>query len=336
MKEILLVGGAGYIGTVLTEYLLNKNFKVKCLDSLIYSQKDSIKKFLKNPNYTFILEDMRNNKSIEDYINKNTIKNIVILAGLVGDPITKKYPLESENINYLAIKNFLDKCNGKKIDKIIFISTCSNYGIVESNTLADENTILKPASNYAKHKVEIEKYILSLKNKIDYSPTILRFATAFGLSPRMRFDLTINQFTKEILEGKNLKIYDPDTWRPYCHVIDFARLITSVILTKKDKTNFEIFNAGSDENNFTKRQILDQIINIIPFKNFTFVKGDPDPRDYRVNFSKIKKILNFEARYSVQDGINEICSAIKSKKLEFQNSNLGELGNFKISENISK
>ena len=144
MKEILLVGGAGYIGTVLTEYLLNKNFKVKCLDSLIYSQKDSIKKFLKNPNYTFILEDMRNNKSIEDYINKNTIKNIVILAGLVGDPITKKYPLESENINYLAIKNFIDKCNGKKIEKIIFISTCSNYGLIKDNDLADENHELKP------------------------------------------------------------------------------------------------------------------------------------------------------------------------------------------------
>ena len=273
---------------------------------------------------------MRNIKSIEGCLNKNSIKDIVILAGLVGDPITKKYPLESENINYLAIKNFIDKCNGKKIEKIIFISTCSNYGIVKSNVLADENTKLKPVSSYAKHKVEIEKYILSLKNQIDYSPTILRFATAFGLSPRMRFDLTINQFTREILEGKNLKIYDPDTWRPYCHVVDFARLIAKVILCEKDKTNFEIFNVGSDENNFTKRQILDQIVKTIPSKNFTFVKGDLDPRDYRVNFSKIKRVLNFEVRYSVQDGINEICSAIKSKQLESQNSNLDELGNFKI------
>ena len=165
MKEILLVGGAGYIGTVLTEYLLNKNFKVKCLDSLIYSQKDSIKKFLKNPNYTFILEDMRNNKSIEDYINKNTIKNIVILAGLVGDPITKKYPELSSKINDIGVKNAIDVSFQNNIKKLIFVSTCSNYGLIKNNDLADENYPLAPISLYAKSKVKAEKYIMNHKNR---------------------------------------------------------------------------------------------------------------------------------------------------------------------------
>ncbi len=324
-KKILLVGGAGYIGTVLTEYFLAKNYKIKCLDALIYPKQEVLNKFLKNRNYEFIHGDIRDLISIKKSLNE--IDNVVILAGLVGDPITKKYPKEAKDINYFGIKNFIDNCSDKKIDKLVFVSTCSNYGIINDNEKADENFNLKPLSSYAKHKVEIEKYILSLKGKVGYSPTILRFATAFGLSPRMRFDLTVNHFTKELTEKKILNIYDADTWRPYCHVNDFARLIEVVLNNKKNKTAFEIFNAGSDKNNYTKKNILDEIVKILPDSKITYNNEGVDKRNYRVDFSKVKKILNFEVQHTVPDGIKEIHKAINSNLF---NKNISHFGNFKI------
>ena len=161
--------------------------------------------------------------------NLKDIEVIVILAGLVGDPIVKKYPLIAKKINndymYNLIKLISDKFDGKTV----FISTCSNYGLIEDKNKADENTTLNPLSNYAKAKVDIENFILSLNKNKNFNATILRFATAFGLSQRMRFDLTINEFTKQIYENKHLSIFDELTWRPYCHVKDFARLILKII-----------------------------------------------------------------------------------------------------------
>ena len=179
-------------------------------------------------------------------------------------------------------------------------------------------------------ETSVEVYYKDLKNQIDYSPTILRFATAFGLSPRMRFDLTVNHFTKEIVNKKLLNIFDQNTWRPYCHVNDFARLIEITINASKEKTHFQIFNAGSDENNFTKKSIIDEIIKIIPSKNFHYEKNDRDKRNYKVNFNKVKKILNFKAKYNLQYGIKEISNAIKSDFFPDQKKNIEELGNFKI------
>ena len=153
-KRILLIGGAGYIGSILSENFLLKNYKIRCFDSLIYSQKYCIQNLIKEKNFEFILGDIRNYNKIENLLKD--ITDVVILAGLVGDPITKKYPKESKEINYLALKNFISRCNGKKIEKVIFISTCSNYGLIDDNIIADEDYILKPLSDYAKHKVDIE------------------------------------------------------------------------------------------------------------------------------------------------------------------------------------
>ena len=152
-----------------------------------------------------------------------------ILAGLVGDPITKKFPYEAHDINDIALRGCIDQLNGRGLNKVIFVSTCSNYGLIQDDVLADEDFELTPLSLYAKSKVGAEKHLLSLKGQTDYHPTILRFATAFGLAPRMRFDLTVNEFTREVAEGNELVVYDAHTWRPYCHVRDFARLIGRVL-----------------------------------------------------------------------------------------------------------
>tara|TARA_B100000029_G_scaffold512278_1_gene608476 strand:- start:1190 stop:2071 length:882 start_codon:yes stop_codon:yes gene_type:complete len=287
-----------------------------------------VENFLNNKNYEFIFKDIRNFKNIDNLFNNVT--DIIILAGLVGDPITKKYPKISKEINYLALKDFIDNCNGRGINKVVFISTCSNYGLIKNETLANEDYVLNPMSDYARHKIDIEKYIMSLKGKVDYSPTILRFATAFGISPRMRFDLTINEFTRELYLKNNLDIYDANTWRPYCHVNDFVKLIDKVLQSPKDKTNFQIFNAGGDENNSTKLKIIQLLKKYFPKSNVYFKDKGSDPRNYRVDFSKVKKVLNFKPEHSIEDGIKEIVNALDKGKFKKLNEYNDNLGNYKI------
>ena len=311
-KKILLIGGAGYIGCVLTRYFLDKDYLITSLDNLIYKNDQTFEQFKSHKNFKFILGDLRNQSLMSDLLDKCDF--CIILAGLVGDPITKKYPKISEAVNNVGIKKLINNCNGKKIEKIIFVSTCSNYGLSKSNLLLNEEAELKPISLYAKQKVEVEKYILSQKNNTDYNATILRFATAFGLSPRMRFDLTINQFTKSIFENQNLEVFDSNTWRPYCHVEDFARGVEQVLIADKKKTNFQVFNVGGASNNFTKKQIVEQIFKFISSSRVTFTNKVKDPRNYKVNFTKIYKVLNFNIKYSVKDGIEEMISFFKKNK----------------------
>ncbi len=327
--KILLVGGAGYIGTVITKFFLKKNFKVTCLDNLIYKNEFGLKEFTLNQNYEFILGDLRNEKILKPLLNNHDI--IIILAGLVGDPITKKYPEIAQQINYDGIKNLIINCEKKQDGKIIFVSTCSNYGLSETDELLDENAKLQPLSLYAKHKVEIEKYILSLKNKIKIDPTILRFSTAFGLSPRMRYDLTINQFTKSIYSNEKLEVFDSNTWRPYCHVKDFSLALEKIIEEETKLTSFEVFNVGGEQNNFTKKQITELILKYIPnHKNVSFTNKKFDPRNYRVNFSKIEKKLNFKIKYSVEEGIEEIIDYLKQNKEAIKNYDSDLYGNYLI------
>ena len=328
-SSVLLIGGEGYIGSVLSNYLLHKGYKVRSLDALIYPDQkmDLVKANIKN--FEFILGDIRNKTILKKSLEG--INSVVILAGLVGDPITKKYPKEAQEINYHAIKDLINQCDNKKIEKLIFISTFSNYGFIDETLKAKEEHELKPLSLYAKHKVEIENYILSLKGKINFCPTILRFATAFGSSPRMRFDLTVNQFTKELFNKNPLNIYDENTWRPYCHVKDFSRLIEIVLNEKKEKLNFQIFNSGGDQNNFTKKNIIEAITKLIPSNNkISYEPGDKDKRNYRVNFEKVKKLLNFNVEYTIQDGIQEMISSLKSNLYQKKRTKIDKLGNFEI------
>jgi len=256
--------------------------------------------------------------------------DVVLLAGLVGDPITKKYPDASKKINELGVRSCIDYINGKGINRLIFVSTCSNYGIIPDDELADEQYELKPVSAYASAKVTAEKYILSKRDCFDFIPTILRFATAFGLSPRMRFDLTINEFSRELALGRELVVYDAETWRPYCHVTDFARLIEKVLLSPTEKIAYEVFNAGGDVNNFTKQKIVEIICSLVKEPNITYQENSPDPRNYRVRFEKVKNVLGFEPKYTVVDGISEVIEAVDSGIFDGVEESKNLYGNYKI------
>ena len=328
-EKILLIGGEGYIGNVCALELLKKNCKITSFDYLIYKNSENILIKESSEDYRFVFGDINDERKLKECIKKNDY--IIILAGLVGDPITKKYPKESHLINDIGIKKIIDICAIEKNKKLIFVSTCSNYGLIEGDYLADEEHELSPLSLYAKSKVSIENYILSLKNNSSLRPTILRFATAFGLSPRMRFDLTVNQFTKELKLNNKLQVFDENTWRPYCHVKDFAEIIYRVIQCPDKKVSWEIFNAGGESNNATKKMIVDKVMNYLGKGDVEYLENDMDPRNYRVNFDKIRSILNFEPAYSIDDGIEEIARAIENNIFDLnENSNNSQYGNYSI------
>ncbi len=332
MKSVLLIGGAGYVGTVITSHFLKQGYKVTVLDNFVYDNQFSVLPYVGDPNFKITYGDM-GDSIVLDSISKD-ISDVIILSGLVGDPITKKYPEESEQINEIAVKNCIDYFNGKGLAKLVFISTCSNYGLIKDNELADENFELSPLSLYAKAKVANEKYLLSKKGRVDYTAVVLRFATAFGLSPRMRFDLSISEFVRDIFFGEELEVYDKDTWRPYCHVRDFARLLDIVINADREKVNFEVFNAGGNINNATKQILIDEIIKVVPEAKVIFSENGSDPRNYRVNFEKVKNILGFEPKYTIKDGVEELINALKVGLYKDSLSNKNRYGNYKINYSL--
>lgn len=327
-RRVLLVGGAGYIGGPLTSRLLSHGYQVRTLDRLVYQHSSAILGYLPHPAYEFVFGDMGDADVLRRALDG--VSDVVILAGLVGDPITKKFPDQSHAINDVALRGCLDQLNGHRLSKVIFISTCSNYGMIGEQEVADEQFALNPLSLYAKSKVAAEQYLLSLKGKVDYHPVILRFATAFGLAPRMRFDLTVNEFVRDLFLTRQLVVYDAHTWRPYCHVKDFARLIHRVLEFPVADVSFEIFNAGGYANNVTKQGIVDLIQERLPDCRVTYKGHSSDPRNYRVSFQKVRERLSFEPAFSVADGIDETIWALGCRLLEDVEGRRTFYGNYEL------
>ena len=328
MKSILLIGGAGYIGPVIAQELLNQEHKVTVLDLLIYKTDIGITALVNNPKFKFILGDFCIAKVLDDALIG--ITDVIILGGLVGDPITKKYPIESNAINDVGIINCISLLKKKNLNRVIFISTCSNYGLIANDELASEDFPLSPLSLYSKSKVKAEQFILTKDSETNYIPTVIRFATAFGLAPRMRFDLTVNEFVAELYFNKKLDIFDADTWRPYCHVNDFAKLINLVLDAPENLVSFEVFNAGSDSNNYTKRRLVELIREFIPHCDLRFLSHGSDPRNYKVSFNKVQSALGFQSTYSIEKGIDDLIYSLEQGSFENYLDNKNSFGNYEI------
>ena len=305
---MLLVGGAGYVGSVITRHLLDHGYGVRSFDLLLFNNRSTVTPFLDNPRYQFVHGNLADETRMGEVLDGVT--DVVLLAGLVGDPITRKYPDAARRINEDGYDTMLGRLAGRGLDRVIFASTCSNYGFIDGDHLAQEDHPLEPLSAYAAAKVAVEKKILGLEGRIDYAPVVLRFATAFGLSPRMRFDLTVNEFTRDLVLGNELVVYDTETWRPYCHVADFAEITQRVLEAPIGDVAFEVFNAGGEVNNFTKQMIVDAVLKQVPDAPVSYKNHGSDARNYRVSFAKIRRHLNFEPRHTVESGIREIIDAM--------------------------
>jgi nucleoside-diphosphate-sugar epimerase len=329
-RQILVIGGAGYIGSVLVRKLISKEYKVRVLDNLLYNNGCSVNDLMEEKLFSFVLGDYGK----DEIINKalSNVTDVVLLAALVGDPICKKYPELAKKTNIAYPKKLIQFMNDKNINKFIFTSTCSNYGLRADDSLANEDSELNPQSLYAETKVEFERSILDSLDKIDFSPTILRLSTAFGMSNRMRFDLTISEFTKDLALGKELVVYDENTWRPYCNVSDISNAIIKVIEAPKEKVYGQVFNIGSDNNNYTKKMILDLINKHIKNTKIEYKKGGFDPRNYRVSFNKVKSILNYETLFTAEDSIKRLIKAIENKLFSDIELRKNFYGNYFINE----
>lgn len=317
MNSVVVTGGAGYVGSVLLRALLQEGYKVICIDSLKFGGRvlDSI---WGNPSFSFIKADITDYNHVDSIIDTSKCFAIVHLAAIVGDPACKLKPELARRTNLDASTHLLDRAIESGIARFIFASTCSNYGkMKESGSYVDESSPLAPVSLYAKLKVEFEDILLNRINKREtFSPTALRFATVFGISPRMRFDLTVNEFTKELALGRELVVFGEQFWRPYCHVSDFSKAIILILRAPKDKVAYNVFNVGDYSQNYTKKMIVDELLKQIPEGRVKFVHKDEDPRDYRVRFDKIKNKLGYRISKTVPEGINEVLTALRFGVIE--------------------
>ena len=311
MKKVLVTGGAGYIGSVLVGLLLEKNYIVRVLDNLSFGG-EALVGLMNNKNFEFIKGDIRNKDRLER--SMNGVDFVVHLASLVGDPACAVDPKLTRSVNLDGAKLTYEIANKKRVKRFIFASTCSNYGkMLNSNSFVNEDSELQPVSLYAETKVEFESFLLNQDSSVLSKPTCLRFSTVYGVSPRMRFDLTVNEFTKDLVNKKELIVFGEQFWRPYCHVVDLSRGVIAALEANDNLVAFNVFNVGSSSENYQKKMIVDEIVKFLPNAKIKYIKKDEDPRDYRVSFDKIKKELGFDITMRVSDGIRQIIRIINDE-----------------------
>ncbi len=322
-RNILVTGGAGYIGSTLCRELLARDYKVLVLDNLMYGG-SGIKPFLNHPNYEFIRGDIRDEGLMEKVLEG--IDSVIHLAAIVGDVPCKKNPSLAIAVNLDAAKTCYILAKGKGVKQFIFASTCSNYGISDGSMPVSETGKLNPVSIYAETKVDCESFLKDESKKTGMVTSIFRLASAFGLSARNRFDLLINSLTFEALRDNKIMIFTPSIWRPYIHVLDISYLFIMALKADPALVRGEVFNGGNTCMNYQKFQVVEAIEKILGGNiEIKLIKEIEDIRTFRVDFSKVERVLGFKAAKSIEDGIFEIAQAIKNGVITFEDFNSNTL-----------
>ena len=308
--KVLVTGGAGYIGSVLVRQLLSKGYQVRAFDSLKFGG-DALYDVMLNPDFEFMLGDIRDGSAVEQALNG--IDAVAHLAAIVGDPACKKYSDEAKETNWKGSIALFEAAEKAGVKRFVFASTCSNYGkMPDPDSYVTETSALNPVSLYAELKVKFEKYLLEEKKDSNICSTALRFSTVYGFSPRIRFDLTVNEFTRNAAIHGEQEIWGAQFWRPYCHVDDLARSVVLVLETEEEKVRANVFNVGSTEENYNKGMIIEEVCKVVPNVKVHYVESSEDPRDYRVNFDKIKNELGYTITKKVPQGVKEIYTLLKT------------------------
>jgi len=306
--QVLVTGGAGYIGSVLVTRLLKEGYKVKVLDRFFFG-KESLDPVAKNPRLSIIQDDTR-------WFNPKILKNVDVvmdLAALSNDPSGELDPKKTMEINFRGRARVakLSKENGVK--RYILASSCSIYGFREG--ALNEKSPISPLTTYAKANRKAEVAAKKLASD-KFTTTMLRFATVYGLSRRMRFDLAVNGMVLGFFKNGQIPIMrDGKQWRPFIHVKDVAEAYVHTIKVPKEKINGQIFNVGSEKQNY---QILSLAKEVAKAMKISFKKnwyGDPDSRSYKIDFEKVQNELGYKTKYTVSDGAREIYDALKHGKV---------------------
>ena len=308
-RHIVITGGAGYIGSLLTAQLLNLGYKVTVIDSLLFGG-ESLLTFFSNPNFYFYKSDVTDSRCLKASLRRDWPKAyaVIHLAGIVGFPACQAIGHQAATYyNVDATKNIYEQASAIGIKKFIFSSTYSVYGMSRTDESVDETSALNPQSLYAETKIKAEEFLLP------QNAVIFRLATLYGISPRTRFDLIINQFVLDAFTKRELLIYQRGYKRSFIHVRDVTDGFILAI-EKLDPTNgAQLYNLGTDDGTFTKDQIVQMIIKRLPdtmveYKDLTF---GGDMRDISVSFAKIRQELGFTAKISVDEGVKEVVNALR-------------------------
>lgn len=314
-RHILITGGAGYIGSLLTSELLRQNYRVTLLDSLLFGG-ESILPFMSHPNFHFIKTDVTEHRAIKDAVKRDWQKPdaVIHLAGIVGFPACQAVGKQvAWKYNVEATKMVFEQSADLGVERFVFASTYSNYGYSEDGKPVTEETPLHPQSLYAETKIAAEEYLLAQKDAA-CAPLLFRFATLYGVSPRTRFDLIVNQFVLEAFTKRQLIIYQRGYSRSFVHIRDVVRGVIIGLEAEQSKIRGQVFNLGTENGNYSKNDIVKFVLKrmpetIVEYKDLTF---GGDMRDVTVSFEKIRRVLGFEPTLNVDDGVREVLFALKS------------------------
>jgi len=314
-RHVLITGGAGYIGSFLTSELLRANYRVTIVDSLLFGG-EAIVPFLHHPNFHFVKGDATEPRAVRDAVKGDWQRPdaVVHLAAIVGFPACQAVGKQvAWKYNVEATKMVFEQATDLGVKRFVFASTYSNYGLSKDGKPVTEESPLNPQSLYAETKIAAEEFLISQKDA-SCAPLLFRFATLYGISPRTRFDLIVNQFVLDAYTKRQLLIYQRGYSRSFVHVQDVMRGIVMGLEADEKKVRGQVFNLGTDDGNYTKDQIVNLVLKRIPetvveYKDLTF---GGDMRDITVSFEKIKRVLGFDTTLTVDDGVREVLFALKT------------------------
>ena len=309
----LVTGGAGYIGRMVCEELLATGRTVRALDVLLHGQTEQMDA-LRDRGVEGVVGDVRDPEVRAKALAG--VDEVVHLAAIVGDPACAIDPELSREVNVEATRALVADAREAGVGRFVFASTCSNYGRMADPTVpVDEDGELAPVSRYAEQKVAVERALLA-GDLGTLRPTCVRFATIYGVAPRMRFDLTVNEFTRDLWAGRDLEVFGEQFWRPYVHVHDAARAVARVLDAPVDTVGGRVFNVGDTRENYRKLDLVDVVRRHTGAGSVTFVSRREDPRDYKVSFDRIRDELGFTPIMTVEDGVVELLAALSAGAFE--------------------
>ncbi len=305
VDRVLVIGGAGYIGSVLCRQLLADGYSVRVLDALFYGD-ESLRDVRADRRFELMWGDSRDIAAVG--VAMRGVQAIVHLGEIVGDPACSLDEDTTLEINFAATRMVAEMARSQGIRSFSYASSCSVYGA--SDDLLTETSALNPLSIYARAKIDAERALLGLQNS-HFQPLILRLATVYGLSPRPRFDLVVNVLAAKAVMDGQITINGGAQWRPFVHVSDVARLMADCLKKPLTTIGGQVFNVGSTGQNHTIGEIGDLILRCSPRTTLNVLDGagNGDHRNYRVSFTKIERVLGFAPRKSLLDGIREVQQA---------------------------
>jgi nucleoside-diphosphate-sugar epimerase len=303
---VLVIGGAGYIGSALLPSLLEKGWRVRLLDLMLFGI-EPIKDVIDHPNLEIVRADFRNVDHVVEAMRG--VESVIHLGAIVGDPACALDEELTIEVNLMATRMIAEVAKGSGVSRFIFASTCSVYGA--SDYVLDERSKLNPVSLYARSKIASEHVLMRMATR-EFSPVILRFGTIYGLSGRTRFDLVINLLTAKALLEEQITVMGGDQWRPFVHVADAARAVGRALEVPLALVHGQVFNVGSNEQNYTIQQVAELIHRLNPAAELIDKGFDGDRRNYRVNFDKIHRQLGFSPTWTVEAGVRQVMQAIQN------------------------